>query len=130
MDLIFSNRENTENYRPNEWSSSGVGAATRVAHKVCKSNKTSTLPEFCWGLKIYPRSAFIPVPWGIHRHLFSSETKIMNEIFTAVKDSITIHSWNNLNSDTKIDKVKPKTAYGALAEMNCPKTYQSSGQYF
>lgn len=55
---------------------------------------------------------------------------IVNQTLHATRNSITIHAWNKLSSQRKIDKNKPKTAYGVLTETNCPNVYHSSGLFF
>lgn len=126
-----SDRENIETYVPNEWTTSGVGAMTRIVQKTCHTiNTFEAKPEFCWGFKLYPPNVFYPIHWSNWLNLFSLDPMVVSETLVLTKHSITAHAWNKLTVNQIIDKSKPKTVYGTLAETNCPDVYDASGSYF
>lgn len=119
-----------ENFKPTEWSASGVGNVSSVISKCKHSDQTNTSPEMCGGLKIYPKSAFFPIPFYIQNYLFSSGPVTLNKSLALIKDSIAMYGWNKQSRNIIIDKTKPKTVYGRIAEWNCPCVYGSAERYF
>lgn len=124
-------RQNTERYNPDNWNWNGPGAITRVLKRVCGKKEIKDLyAEICLGFNVFPINTFYPISWAVWKEYFDMNPIIVNQSLHATKNSFTIHAWNKLSSERKIDKSKPKTAYGILAETNCPNVYKSSGLFF
>lgn len=85
-------------------------------------------PEHCWGFKILPTKTFYPVHYDVWEQYF--DPNYTRKILRTTKDSAAIHLWNKLSIKRRIDKSEPQTAYGAIAEKNCPNVFYASGDYF
>lgn len=104
---------------------------TRVIQRICHTNNTfETKPESCLGFKVFPPSTFYAIHWRNWTHFFSTDPEIVNETLLLTKDSITTHVWNKFAEKQVIDKSKPETAFGKLAQINCPNVFEASGSYF
>lgn len=124
-------RENINGYKPHEWATNGPGTLTRVLRKICRINDIYSMkPEYCWGFKVFGPETFYAIYYPIWRHFFETNPTVVNSTLDKIKNSISIHVWNKLSKNEIIDKNKPKTAYGIVAEKNCPKVFESTGRYF
>lgn len=85
-------------------------------------------PEKCWGYKVFPLNEFYAVHYSAWEAFFNPN--YTNEVLALSQNSTGIHVWNKLSFGDKLNKSGPKTAYGAIAEKNCPKVYGASGDYF
>lgn len=129
--FFFFCRKSLESFSTDNWAANGVGALSQVLRKICHRNYTTeSTPELCWGFKIFPPNIFYPIHWTKWEILFDTNEKSVNEVLGAVANSITVHFWNKLSEKKVIDKANGITAYGILAERNCPKVFEASGRYF
>lgn len=128
---FFLFRKSLESFSTDNWAANGVGALSQVLRKICHRNYTTdSTPELCWGFKIFPPHIFYPIHWTKWETLFDTNEISVNEVLRAVVDSIAVHFWNKLSAAKVIDKDNGITAYGILANRNCPTVFAASGRYF
>lgn len=131
MHSALSNRESIESFSTDDWAANGVGALSRILRKICHRNYTTdSTPELCWGFKIFPPNIFYPIHWTKWELFFDRVETSVNEVLQAVANSIAVHFWNKLSANKVIDKDDGITAYGILAERNCPNVFKASGIFF
>lgn len=83
------------------------------------------------GFQIYHTSFFYGIAWHFYKDSFDpSPVKIdkIMEILTR-KNTTILHFNNNLSKNMKIEKDKP-VAYTKLAQMYCPRVYETVNIYF
>lgn len=85
-------------------------------------------PEKCQGFTILPPNEFYAISWDKWEQYMNAT--YTHETLEKTKDSTVVHLWNKNSFALKIDKSGPQTAYGAIAERNCPKVFEVSGEYF
>lgn len=122
-------RELVSTYKPDHWSYNGGLLLTRVLErKVCHTTLAEMTPEKCCGFKVFPKDEFYPINYEMWEHFFNLQhTK---SILENVTKSSVVHLWNKLSHVKIITKSYTKTAYEILAENNCPKAFNASGDYF
>lgn len=125
--IIF--RECCDGFDGNIWNQNGPLALGRASNKICDRKVTKGMtPEMCGDFRIFDRREFYAVPWQDWEQFMNEDTvdKVSNE----TEKSTLIHVWNKYSVQRKIEKDGPKTAYGIVAEENCPKVYRASEDYF
>lgn len=118
-------------YEPNGDTEIGAEALTRVLMKICRRNHIADLlPNYCWGFKVYPPNAFNPISPEAWELYFNTDPVIVRQTLDNVKTSIAVHLWDLYSAPKVIDKFREKSAYGMLAERNCPNVFRASGFLF
>ncbi|XP_034666930.1 lactosylceramide 4-alpha-galactosyltransferase-like [Drosophila subobscura] len=118
------------NFNGLNWAGNGPGVMTRVAQKICGTKNISVLLENrnrCLGFQVFDSKAFYAVPFRHWKHFFQPHR--LEETMAAIKDSYVAHVWNRRSVELKI-KVGSSSAYAQLAELHCPRVYESAGEYF
>ncbi|KAL7741843.1 hypothetical protein ACLKA6_012061 [Drosophila palustris] len=118
------------NFDGGDWGNNGPGVITRVAQTICGTkNITMMLQDRnrCHEFQVHDRNAFYAVPWTDWRHFF--EPEFVEETLKRTKDSYLIHVWNKHSHQHSI-RVGSSTAYGKIAEQNCPRSYAAAGKFF
>lgn len=83
----------------------------------------------CEGFKVYPRRAFYIVRWDYRYWFF--DTDFVEDALELSKDSISVHVWNSLRSNEKVEVTgEDDVAYGLIAGKHCPLVYNSVEKYF
>lgn len=119
-----------KHYEPDGRPESRIGALTRVLMRICRRNHVADLqPNFCWGFKVFPPNAFFPIARDAWRFYFDTTPAIVYKTLDIVKNSIAVHLWNEYLTQELVDRFKAKTAYGILAERNCPNVFKTSNYY-
>lgn len=145
-------REICNHFSPNGWGTNGPDAISRAFKKICNVDTVHEMkPEICWGFNILSEEVLYPINWEQWKWLF--DPSLLNESLQLTKDAVVPHFYNHLSSQTVILKdfenktlvemYKEKllqskniknpfgeTAYGAIAKLNCPLAYNSSGVLF
>ncbi|KAL5277610.1 hypothetical protein ACFFRR_002687 [Megaselia abdita] len=127
VDLVL--KEFVGDFRGDIWTHNGPSRITGVLSDICKTNDTQYMTlEKCHGFKVFSMDKFYAVHYSIWNYLF--EEQYLNEALEMTKNSLLIHMWNQMSSETKF-KVGTKGAYGVYAEKFCPLVYSSiHGEYF
>lgn len=86
-------------------------------------------PEKCNGLKVFPPTEFYAVnfdKWPLFLDVNTADI-----VLKATENSSVIHLWNHHWRNRVVTKSKTnrKTAYEVIAEKNCPKVFEASGDH-
>lgn len=125
------NRECFEKYQPYAWDYNGPLAVRRGAEKICNKTKVIDLmkPEYCWGLKITPKTVFFP--FEPFTEAFDTNPKIIKKVLNKItNETVAIHLWSSQTSRIKIMKSVHTSVYSILARKFCRKAFASSGTNF
>lgn len=83
----------------------------------------------CKGFQVYDESYFYAVSNQQFYDAFNENPEKVKLIFKLIENSTLIHMSNTLSKSRSI-KVGEAKAYGILAEMYCPRVYNSLGLIF
>ncbi|XP_014240936.1 lactosylceramide 4-alpha-galactosyltransferase-like [Cimex lectularius] len=112
------------------WGNNGPGVITRSLQKYCQVNEVSKMTvEQCNGFRIFPPSAFYPIPWRKWKDYFTKNESEIERVMTTLNDSIAIHVWNFHSKALNIT-VGSKQPYAILASRFCPEVYSSLNDIF
>ncbi|XP_055296581.1 lactosylceramide 4-alpha-galactosyltransferase-like [Sitodiplosis mosellana] len=127
--LQFCFEDMMENFNPTVWNQNGPALLTRVLEsKVCHTSLAEMTPEKCRGFEVFPPEEFYAVNWDNWQYFINPQ--FTNTVLQKTARSSVIHLWNHTWRNKAIKKsVSEKTAYEALAEKNCPKVYEVSGDH-
>lgn len=127
VDLIL--KRFVGDFRGNLWAYNGPSRITGVLMEdICKTNDTRYMTyEKCHGFQVFPTNTFYAIHYSKWTYFF--EEKYLNESMKMTENSLLIHVWNKMSSETKF-KVGTQAAYGVYAEKLCPKVYSSTKEYF
>ncbi|KAH8402945.1 hypothetical protein KR222_000558 [Zaprionus bogoriensis] len=117
------------NYNGNEYVGNGPSLISRVMKDICKTNSVPEMSadaERCKGFKVFDETAFFPLRSEHWRYYF--EPEFLEEVMNKTINSFMIHLWNK-GSYQRIVKVGTNYAFGKFAEQNCPRTFESAGDY-
>ncbi|XP_055305844.1 lactosylceramide 4-alpha-galactosyltransferase-like [Sitodiplosis mosellana] len=141
-----------DNFDPYVWGNTGPQVLTGTLLKICNVTEVSDMkPEICEGFNVMPKEVFYPIHYSEWERYFDADH--LTESMEKIKQSIAIHVWNKLSlhqpilKDFKNSTIIKKygtmltksykalnpygeTAYGAIAKMECPQAYGSSGDLF
>lgn len=140
------------NFKPKVWGNAGPQAITRMLKTICNVTEVIDMkPEICWGFQVLHEHVFYPIYGTKWERFFDASST--NESLKMSNQSLAVHFWNaysvwqpilkyfrnqtllkkyrqQLNRNIKILNPFGETAYGAIAKMNCPKSFNSSGDLF
>ncbi|KAL5280286.1 hypothetical protein ACFFRR_004329 [Megaselia abdita] len=127
VDLIL--KKFIGDFRGDIWAHNGPSRITGVLmNDICKTNVTRNMTaERCHGFQVFPVNKFYAIHYSIWNYFF--EEKFLSQTLEMTKDSLLIHVWNKMSSESKF-KVGTQAAYGVYAEKFCPLIYSSIGEYF
>ncbi|XP_071452349.1 lactosylceramide 4-alpha-galactosyltransferase-like [Hetaerina americana] len=120
-------REFVSDFRGYEWGHNGPGVISRVLARECNTSvgAWSGCPQ---GFRVYPPSAFYPIPWREWRQYFN-EKGASREAMGATNQAVAAHVWNRHSVGAKV-RVGSHQLYGLLAARYCPVVYRNCGKTF
>lgn len=146
-------RDICDNFSPGDaWGHNGPAAISRALKQICNVNEINEMkPKICLGFNVLSKEILYPIHWSEWEWLF--DPSLLYESIQRTKYAVAVHFSNRLSSATPILKdftnqtivewYKEKilksthikdpigeTAYGAIARVNCPLAYNSSGIFF
>jgi lactosylceramide 4-alpha-galactosyltransferase len=116
-------------FQGQDWGANGPGVITRVARRLCQTDKTQEMSlERCKGrFQVRPPHDFYPIPWRKWRLYF--DEAVANETMRSLANSYAIHVWNKFSVNTKV-RVGSRQPYGLYAAKHCPNVYSTCGSVF
>lgn len=128
-----------KDYDGNSWSKNGPILIKKTIHEYCKVanyldidlygfkpasfSKNPSHP--CIDMTLFPESYFYPLTYvrNEHKTIFEPNSSWRYpQLFDQIKDSYTIHLFNQLSSSFSA-KVNDGSFFSAIAEKNCPETF-------
>lgn len=111
------------------WAHNGPWLLTRILKDICNKEEIWDMtPEECWGFKVFPPEEFYPIHWEEWQKYFYDN--YTGETLEMTKNATAVHLWNNLSFGEKTHKSQPQNAHAAIAAKNCPKVFETAGEYF
>lgn len=115
-------------YNESIYAYNGPGLLTRFSQRICYTKATTNMTrDNCFDFEVLPIKTFYPIGYDAYQPLFNNTW--LNQTMDLVKDSYAMHAWNGLIGNYHL-KVGTKSAFGVMAEQNCPKVYASCGTLF
>lgn len=111
------------------WGHNGPGVLTRVLKRICQVEYTFEMtPAKCLGFEVFSRNAFYAIPSTSWQIFFNPNAT--QKTLRMTNNSVIVHVWNKLSSGKRIQKRQKMSAYEIIASKNCPKVYETLGNYF
>lgn len=117
-----------EHFDATSWSGNGPQVLSNIVKEICNSTQQVEMTrEKCSGFQVLPTSECYAIHWPSWG-LFFDENEA-DRVERDTKDSFAVHFWNKMSHDAKLS-THSSAAYIKIAEKNCPKVLQASGDNF